>query len=89
MNYRIWWLTKSEVLPNINNDRPFYYPVKDIEQGKFALKLLARYDLRNDLVSDNISGLETINNVDDIWQEYEDENDNNIWDIIDAEMEIL
>lgn len=84
MQYRIWWSTISGYLKEYSNfSKPFYYPVESIEQAKFALNLLAEYDLRNDLVSDNMSGLEFRENDLEEWQEWENKDGYDIWTVID------
>ena len=54
---RVWWI------PQVPMDKPFYYPVKDVEQAKYTLRLLAEYDcfeFNNNIKPDysNAGGLE-------------------------------
>ena len=58
---RVWWIPQ---VPGI----PMYYPVKDVEQAKFTLRLLAEYDLfqfENNIKPDysNAGGLEEEHDV--------------------------
>jgi len=66
MKLRIWWIANP---PN----RPFKLKVKDLEEAKERLILLANFDLfLKDLVDTNIGGLENLNEEDE-WEEWYDE----------------
>lgn len=77
---RVWWIPQVPM-------KAFRVPVKDIEQAKFTLDLLANYDIfqfENHVKPDysNVGGLEVY--VEDAgegkpdWEEWEDEEGNDI-----------
>jgi len=77
LNYkdaRIWWIPQVPM-------NPFYVPVKTIEEAVLILDTLAKYDLfqlANSIKPDysNAGGLQVM--VDGKWEEWEDEEGNDI-----------
>lgn len=82
---RVWWI------PQIPTDNPMYIPVKDVEQAKFTLRLLAdydRYQYENNIKPDysNAGGLEVEDDRQG-WVEWDDEFGSTIDEVMDEEDE--
>lgn len=81
---RVWWISNPP-------SKPFQKKVKTIKDGIRVLQLLAEYDLHlGELIYANASGLEIY--VGDVpyetnegWEEYMDDDGNDIWGIIDGD----
>jgi hypothetical protein len=74
---RVWWATNPP-------RQPFTVSVKGADEAKRILQLLTAYDLYlGDLIQVNAGGLEVFRDGD--WTEYEDEDGQDIWQIIDQE----
>ena len=75
---RVWWI------PQIPG-KPFHVVVKDVQQARFLLDALARYDLfqyENNIKPDycNAGGLEVFE--DGEWVEWSDDDGNQIDDVV-------
>ena len=77
MKLKIWW--------NSNFGEPnFEWPVKDIDEAKYVLNLLAEYDLYlAERVDANAGGLIVLENGE--WVEWYDENGDSIDEIMRSE----
>lgn len=77
--FKVWW---SSQVP-ITKFSLEVYPVKDIEEAKQKLKFLTDRDLKNSEITDNVGGLW----FDDTKAEYEDDDGNDIFKIMEDEEE--
>jgi len=83
MNLRIWHI------PQVPSNNPYHIPVKDVEEAVRILPILWNYDtyqFENKIKPDysNVSGLECWNEDTKEWEEYYDDNGNDINEIIET-----
>lgn len=76
---RVWW---TRNLPNSINER---IPVRDIEEAKKVIKNLISHDLQDPYVTDNVGGLEMLEDEGN-WVEWYDETGKDIIAIVEDEM---
>lgn len=75
---RVWW---ARNVPITKRNPALYFSVKDVDVAIVKLKELAKADLKNPNVSDNVGGLEIFEDGD--WCEYYDDKGRDIDDIIE------
>lgn len=79
----IWWISNSDT-----NRTKLEYPVNGVEQAKLALNILMEYDLAlGNLIESNFGGFYFYHAENDEKMEFEDNEGNDIWDLIDMERE--
>lgn len=83
MKFRIWHIPQVPM-------KAFHVEVSNIETAKVLLKALADYDLfqlEHNIKPDfcNVSGCEFFNEEDQEWEEWNSDDDEEIWDIIRSE----
>jgi hypothetical protein len=76
---RVWW---ARNVPITKQNPAVYYPVCNVNEAVDKLKELAKKDLKDPKVSDNVGGLEVFQ--DGEWSEYYDDTGNDIDEIIEA-----
>lgn len=76
---RVWW---SSQVP-ITKGKTEFYLVSCIDEAKLKLSILAKRDLENPFVTDNIGGLEIFQ--DGKFCEWQDEFGDDIWEVMKNE----
>lgn len=74
----IWWISNLGV-----NQTSIEFDVENLEQAISGLELLSKYDLAlGDLIQSNVGGYHHYHQENDEWLEFEDENGDDIWELI-------